>query len=199
VPDNSAAGLAHEKTFSGEPGPIASVEVRLTLAARGGEPMFNGDLFVSLAYDTGYAVLLNRPGRRAGSAAGYGDSGFTVSFRDDAPADVHTYRLTLTGSHTTPLSDTDTPAALTGVWQPDGRDADPALVLDTTPRTAMLSSFAGLDPNGTWTLFVADLSEGGLVRLVDWDLEFTPIPEPGPLVLAALIALACLARRRRRA
>jgi hypothetical protein len=45
------------------------------------------------------------------------------------------------------------------------------LVTDLDPRTAFLSSFKGLDPNGEWTLFVADLSAGNISTLVSWGLN----------------------------
>lgn len=196
--DNSAVGLANEQTVTGVTGPIASLQVTLNLEARGGGPMFNGDLFVTLTHGSGYAVLLNRVGRREDSLAGYGDSGFQVTFSDAAAADVHNYRLTLNGSHGTPLSATDAPAALTGAWQPDGRAVDPATVLSSSPRTAGLDSFAGQDPNGVWTLYLADLSEGGLVRLTDWGLEITPVPEPGQVALLTGLALAVFAVMRSR-
>lgn len=49
---------------------------------------------------------------------------------------------------------------MTGTWQPDGRTNSPGSVLDSQPPDAFLSSFNGLDPNGDWTLFVADVSGG---------------------------------------
>jgi len=196
--DNSAVGLANEQTVTGVPGPIASLQVTLNLEARGGGPMFNGDLFVTLTHDSGYAVLLNRVGRREDSLTGYGDSGFQITFSDAAAADVHNYRLTLGGSHGTPLSATDDPAALTGVWQPDGRAVDPATVLSSSPRSAGLDSFAGIDPNGVWTLYLADLGEGGLVRLTDWGLEIVPVPEPDEVLLISGLVLAVFAVTRRR-
>lgn len=201
VPDNSAVGVANEQTVTGLTGPIGSVAVSLNLVARGDGPMFNGDMFVTLTHESGYAVLLNRVGRRSDSLLGYGDNGFAVTFSDVAAADVHSYRLTLNGGHDIPLSAGDPPAGLTGAWQPDGRAVDPAQVLDTSPRTATLSSFNGLDPNGTWTLFLADLSGGGEVMLESWALEFVPVPEPAEvaaITAAGLGLFAWLLRRCRR-
>ncbi len=198
IPDDSTVGVTSEKTVQGLPAAIASVQVQLHLAPRDNQPMFNGDLHVTLSHGLGYAVLLNRTGRREGFGAGYGDSGFQVTLSDDAPADIHTYRIAATGSHTTPLSNTDVPSALTGVWQPDGRSADPFLVVINSNRDAMLSSFAGLDPNGLWTLHVSDLSQNGLGQVVDWGLQFTLVPEPAPAALLATVALASLAALRRR-
>ena len=32
--------------------------------------------------------------------------------------------------------------------------------------------------NGTWTLFLADLSAGAQSQLVSWELDITAVPEP---------------------
>lgn len=189
IPDNSLVGVTSEQVISGYTQALASVSVSLTLETRDGEPMFNGDIYATLSHDSGYAVLLNRVGRRDGFSAGYGDSGFNVTLSDGAAADVHDYRLTLNGSHTTPLSLTEDPAALTGTWQPDGRAVDPFAVGSSSTRLAMLGSFEGLDPNGLWTLYVADLSGGGLAELKEWGLMLTVIPEPGETVAMSAVAL----------
>jgi len=39
-------------------------------------------------------------------------------------------------------------------------------------------SFNGLNPNGTWTLFFADLSGGDASTLVSWGLDIAAVPEP---------------------
>lgn len=142
---------------------------------------------MTLTHGAGYAVLLNRPGRRADNLFGYSDGGLTQVTFDDAAAgqDVHLYRLILNGSHSIPLG-----GPLTGTWQPDGRTTDPDLVLGTEGRGAMLSSFRGLDPNGDWTLFAADLSSGGQSAIEGWSLAFAPVPEPAWGGLG--LGLACL-------
>lgn len=199
IPDGSAVGVASEKTVTGLSGVITRVDVEIHLAPRGDQPLFNGDLFVTLSHDSGYAVLLNRTGRRDGFSAGYGDSGFNITLSDLASADVHNYRVQATGSHTTPLSLTEDPAALTGTWQPDGRSTDPSLVLATSPRDALLSQFVGMNPNGVWTLFVADLNPNGLGQLVQWSLVLTTVPEPSETlaVVALGLSLFAFARRQR--
>jgi subtilisin-like proprotein convertase family protein len=78
-------------------------------------------------------------------------------------------------------------------------------VLDTSARTAYLSNFNGLDPNGQWTLFIADLAAGDRATLVRWGLEIeperaNPVPE-GVMtlpILAASLAGLTIARRRGR-
>lgn len=202
IPDNSAVGVTHTPVVSGVPGVIQSLQLNLTVSPRGSEPMFNGDLFVTLSHESGYAVLLNRVGRREGSTLGYGDNGFSVTLSDVAAADIHTYRTTVTGNELTPISSATPAAPLTGSWQTDGRTADPGTVLTSSPRITTLGTFAGLNPNGEWTLFLSDLSGGGLAQLESWSLEFTVVPEPESTALvvgAGLVAGALVRRRLRRA
>ena len=199
IPDNSAVGVSSEKVVSGVSGVIASLQVELHIAPLANTTMFNGDYHVTLTHDSGYAVLLNRTGRRDGFSAGYGDNGFRITLDDTSGGDVHAYRVTATGSHTTPLSNTDTPIALTGTWQPDGRSADPAQVGLGSARDATLARVAGLDPNGVWTLHLSDLAAEGQGELVEWSLHFTLVPEPAEIAVggAALLGAFALARSRR--
>ncbi|MCC6233963.1 MAG: proprotein convertase P-domain-containing protein [Verrucomicrobiales bacterium] len=163
----------------------------------GPDGAFAGDLYMTLVHGDRVAVLLNRPGKDSTHPLGYADSGgFSVTLSDTAPSeDIHRYHDALSpgvlASDATPLD---------GLWQPDGRLVDPRVVSDASPRTAMLSQFLGTDPNGSWTLFVADLSGGGEVQLRDWSLHFgtTSVPDTGtPLGLLILAGAAMeLARRR---
>jgi subtilisin-like proprotein convertase family protein len=164
IPDGNAVGLVSGLDVTT---PITSISrVTVTLEIEGG---FNGDLYAYLSHGAGFAVLLNRVGRTELDPTGHLDIGFSITLDDDAVAgDVHRYREALDWE---PL-----PGPLTGTWQPDGRTTDPAEVLDTDPRTAMLASFAGLDPNGHWTLFVADADGGGEATLVRWGIRITGAP-----------------------
>ena len=63
---------------------------------------------------------------------------------------------------------------------------NPATVTDLSARSAFLGAFNGLDPNGTWTLFVADVSGGDVSTLVSWELEITAVPEPTTWALGIL-------------
>ncbi|MBK9137175.1 MAG: hypothetical protein IPM17_00135 [Verrucomicrobia bacterium] len=198
IPDGDFSGLADSRILPAGLAPIQSVAVTLVLAPMG-DGGFVGDLYATLTHESGgYAVLLNRLGRRPGSPFGYSDNlSLNLTLADAGPADIHQYRLTLTGSEVVPLTGT-----LTGLWQPSGRKTDPLAVLKDDPRDAMLSSFAGADQAGRWTLFVADVSGGGEYRLESWSLSITPVPEPavvfGVLGLGALTWVLSHRLRRRR-
>lgn len=164
VPDGNASGLASAQIIST---PITSVtDLKVTLKVSG---TWSGDLYCFLTHGTGHSVLLNRVGRSSARDLGYNDAGLDVTFDDAATnGDSHIYRLQLSGSQATPIS-----GSLTNSWAPDARVASPLNVLDTDTRSAFLGSFNGVDPNGEWVLFVADM-EGGDIHMLDgWGLEIT--------------------------
>ncbi len=169
VPDGGGLGAFLQQTVADLPGPISAV--RVVLDIEGG---WNGDLYAFLSFGDGLAVLLNRPGRESGNLAGYGDRGFRVLLEDAATGgDIHRYRA---GEVVPSMFGED--GALLGVWAPDGRETDPDLTLGTDARTALLSRFSGVDPNGVWTLFVADLEPGGVHVLRGWELRIEVETEP---------------------
>jgi subtilisin-like proprotein convertase family protein len=191
VPDNDDLGLLNVGTVSGS-GITKIGDVNVWLEISGG---YNGDLYVTLAHQGGYAVLLNRVGRRSGDGYGYTDAGFDGTFcLDDQAAngDVHPYRLTLKGDHNMPLN-----GAVGGAWRPDGRAVPPFEVTDTIPRTATLSGFNNLTADGTWTIYFADLAATGQSTVVSWGLEIVPVPEPAELALAFGLGLLGWAARGR--
>lgn len=152
IPDNDLSGVANTITLST---PINSITgLTVTLDITGG---YNGDFYAYLQHGTGFAVLLNRVGRTAGNPFGFADSGFQVTFDDAAATDIH-------------LASAGIGNPLAGTYQPDGRNVSPSSALDTSARSAFLGSFTGLDANGGWTLFVADVSPVGLGTLADWSL-----------------------------
>jgi subtilisin-like proprotein convertase family protein len=165
IPDANTTGLTSTQNVSGISiaGGIQRLEVTLNIT--GG---WNGDLYAYLAFGDGFAVLLNRVGSSSSDPYGYGDAGFNITLSDAATTDIHLYG----GNSGTQL---------VGTFQPDGRNVDPQLVVGTDPQTAMLSSFIGLDPNGTWTLFVADFATGYQSTLVNWSLTVVTVPEPTSL------------------
>jgi subtilisin-like proprotein convertase family protein len=172
IPDVNPVGTSDTQQI-GSTLSIAEIKASLTIT---GSTAFTGDFYAYLGHNSQIAVLLNRVGRSDSNPFGYNDAGIQATFYDSAVnGDVHNYRLTLTGSHSTPVP---SPGVLTGEWAPDGRNISPASVQDMSPRTATLSSFIGTSAAGEWTLFIADLSEGGTGTLTDWSLEIVAVPEP---------------------
>jgi subtilisin-like proprotein convertase family protein len=193
IPDGDPTGLANVQSISSAPNLLVSgltVNLNITGTGLGG---FNGDLYATLQHDSGFTVLLNRPGRRTGSSSGYSDSGMNLTFDDGATRDVHNYRFELNGNNSTALV-----GPLTGTWSPDARTTDPASVLDSSQRNAFLSSFNGTTVNGTWTLFVTDLSSGATQQINGWGMDIAAVPEPASYAVVTGIALTAFALWRRR-
>jgi len=193
IPDGNLNGFQNSQSIGGLSGQITDLNV--TLEISGG---FNGDFYAFLTHDSTTAILLNRIGRNSTHSFGYPDAGFgpdayanAFTLDDQAATDIHFYRnaaYSLNGS-----------AQLTGSWQPDGRLLDPlspASAFDGASRSAPLSLFNGLDPNGSWTLYIADVSSGGEGLLVGWGLQITTVPEPTFATLAG-VGLCILCNRRR--
>lgn len=182
IPDGTTAGLADARDILSQITTITDVNVTLNLAGTdfGG---FNGDLYATLVHDSGFSVLLNRPGRDLTRPFGYSDSGLSITLDDAAADDIHTYRLPLTGDEGIPLA-----GLLTGDFQPDARPTDPFSTLTGDARSSFLASFNGLNANGEWVLFIADLELGGTLELVSWELELTGIPEAGTVAAGATLA-----------
>ncbi len=193
IPDGSSSGLGSSLVATGYAGEqVVSATVSINLSASAGTA-FLGDIYAYITNGTELAVLLNRPGRRTGAPGGYADNQpLTAVFSDAAANDIHNYRLPLSGAHATPIS-----APVTGMWLPDGRAVDPSVVLDTSPRTATLSSFTGKPADGTWTLFVADLSSGNTHKVDSWSLTLETVPEPSSALLGLLSLPLLLGRRKR--
>jgi subtilisin-like proprotein convertase family protein len=185
IPDGSLVGMQDTRTLSGVTfNSISDVDVHLTISGS-----WNGDLYGYLVHSSGFTVLLNRVGRTSSSSFGYSDGGFSVTFDDQASqtADFHLYQ-SASGYNS---------SQITGGthWRPDGRNIDPTSsgsTFDSTSPSALLSSFNGLNPNGTWTLFLADVSGGSTSTLVSWGLDITgtaAVPEPSSVIEGGLGAL----------
>jgi len=174
VSDNDPTGLQNTQTLSGLNPKIDYIEVYLKLS--GSPDAFSGDYYVTLiGPNGGFSVLLNRAGRTLSAPLGYSDNGFDITFASGTN-DVHLYQ------DYSPVFDGQ--FRLTGTWDADGRNVDPDLVLDTDSRTAGLDAFNGLNPNGNWTLFVADMNPNGTVMLDSWGLNITTVvPEPASAML----------------
>ena len=184
VPDANVNGLSLMTNLSIAGGTISDVTVSLDIS--GG---YNGDLYAFLAGPHGgFAVLLNRVGvSNSATAFGYANHGFDIVLSDAAASDVHYYQSTgysLNGN-----------GQLTGTWMPDGRYLDPKSapsLFGSTAPSALLGSFNGTDPNGGWTLFLADLSTGSQSQLISWSLDIITVPEPSVWALA-IMGLSLLA------
>jgi subtilisin-like proprotein convertase family protein len=195
IPDGDFNGIQSSQILSGLAGTLSDVNVTLTIS--GG---FNGDFYVYLFHNNVSSILLNRVGRSSTSSVGYPDAGFgpdassiRFTFDDQAAHDVHLYRafgFALNAS-----------GQLTGSWQPDARAIDPlsaGSAFDSAARSSMLGVFNGMDPNGSWTLFVSDVSSGAEGALVNWGLQITTVPEPDSALLLGLgfVLLACRPQKR---
>ncbi|MEY4387589.1 MAG: hypothetical protein RLY20_2872 [Verrucomicrobiota bacterium] len=161
VPDNSLSGWSDTRTVSAIPaGPFNSLAVDLTLT--GG---WNGDLYAYLVHSSGFSVLLDRVGTGVSgvSSFGYGDAGMNVTLAASGSS-IHGY-----GGNSTFT------AAPTGTWQAD-------------MTSGSLASFLSTNPNGTWSLFIADLSGGGVTTVQSWGLQMdiVAVPEVETWVAAAL-------------
>jgi hypothetical protein len=168
IPDGNAVGWSGTATASGFQSSISAISVNLNIS--GG---YNGDLYATLSYGGVLVPLLNRVGVTSGDAFGYGDTGFNLTLSSAGVYDVHSY-----GSYSPSFNGS---GQLTGIWQPDGRAIDPQSapgVFDSASRVNF-GSFNNMNPNGTWTLLIADLSAGGgQSQLVSWSLDITAVPEP---------------------
>jgi subtilisin-like proprotein convertase family protein len=178
VPDGSYIGLADSQSVSDIPATIggqsATVQdISVNLDISGG---YNGDLYGYLVFQpTGggaasMEVLLNQIGTSGSNPFGSSGAGFNnVTLSDSGSASIH-------GATGVP----------TGTWKPDS-----ANTLDGT--------FGGQTADGTWTLFLADLSAGGgTSELVSWGLNISVVPEPvtWTLIIFGALLLGCGAVRR---
>jgi hypothetical protein len=188
IPDGSPVGSSGTAAASGFLPTISDISVKLNIS--GG---YNGDLYAYLSYGGVLIPLLNRvgvTGTGGGDAFGYGDTGFNVTLSSAGANDVHFY-----GNHSPSFSG----GQLTGTWQPDGRAIDPQSspsAFDSASRVSF-GSYNGLNPNGTWTLFIADMSAGAQSQLVSWELDITAVPEPVNVALgifAGVFLVITLAR-----
>lgn len=182
IPDANPAGIALSHTFSGlyeglGGAGINAVDVHLNLT--GG---FNGDLYGYLVLQNGSgtytSILLNRVGREDASGFGFSTGGFgSIVLSSAGGTDIHTV--------TSPAG---------GTYSADGRTVNPNGDFSgpgVASRPAQLNVFTagGISANGTWTLFLADLSGGDVSHLVSWGLDVSVVPEPTTWALIGFVAL----------
>ena len=187
IPDGNPTGWSDTRSISVSDHYLTDVSVKLNIS--GG---YNGDLYGYLSHSGVLVPLLNRvgvTGTGGGDAFGYGDTGFNVTLSDSGTYDIHFY-----GQHSPTFNGSGQLLnAPYQAWQADGRNIDPnssPSSFDSASRVAF-SSYTGQDPNGSWTLFFADMSGGQQSTLNSWELDFTAlIPEPANVALAVLGLLA---------
>jgi subtilisin-like proprotein convertase family protein len=189
IPDGNPVGWAGTATASGYLPSISAVSVNLNIS--GG---YNGDLYAYLSYGGVLVPLLTRVGTTSGNAFGYANTGFNVTLSSTASGaqDVHSYQ-----DHSASYNES---GQLLGTWQPDGRAIIPATSQpDFEASRVSFGSYNAMNPNGTWTLFLADLSAGGQSQLVNWSLDITAVPEPVNVavdIFAGVFLVVTLARSR---
>lgn len=164
VPDNNFSGWSDTRSVSTMPaGTFTGLSVDLQLS--GG---WNGDLYAYLVHSSGFSVLLDHVGVGVSgvSAFGYGDAGMTVNLAATGTS-IHQYGGNNTFS-----------ATPSGSWL-------------TYNTSGSLASFLSTSPNGTWSLFVADLSGGGVSTVQSWGLQMdiVAVPEVETWVAAALAGM----------
>src|SRR5213594_3804083 len=100
IPDGSASGVSDLRSVSSAITAIGNFTVFLNISAE-----FNGDLYAYLRHDSGFSILLNRPGRTADNPFGYADSGLNIGLSDAVPYDynIHSYRAVLTPAAGSPV------------------------------------------------------------------------------------------------
>ena len=171
IPDNDLSGVAFALDFSATGLRIADISVSLFVT--GG---WNGDLYAYLSHGSDYAILLNRVGAVSAGADGYSTSGLNILLQPGSThpgiADIH-----LTQNPNAP---------------PTGYAADGRVDYTDPSRSQTLDVFQDRDPNGSWTLFFADVSPVFGSTLRGWSLDITAVPEPVNQALGCFAGLFLL-------
>lgn len=156
IPDANPSGISSSMAVSTLPDNTIN-NVTVTLNVSGG---WNGDLYVYLSYNGTLVTLLNRVGTSATSTGnpvqdtfGFSTSGFN--------------NITLADGSASSIHNVQNPVSGTAY----------------SPDSGSLASFDGMNPNGTWTIFFADLSSGNTSTLQGWSLDITAVPEPVNMAL----------------
>lgn len=171
IPDANATGVAFNLNVSGAGSSLSGLTV--TLNVSGG---YNGDLYAYLSCNGTLVTLLNRVGTGSGDAI------------------QNTFGYATAGFNNVTLSDAGTGGNIHNV-------SNPGSLVAYTADGGSLASLYGGNPNGTWTLFFADLSGGNVSTLNGWSLDITAVPEPVNMavgIFSALLGGGALAARWRR-
>ncbi len=171
IPDNYPSGVAYAFNVTDTGQTITDVSVSFDIS--GG---WNGDLYAYLSHDSDTLVLLDRVGVSATNTYGYGDAGFVITLSDSGSVNIHNYG----GNGGSQLS--------SGTYLADGQTtspfASPASFSATGGSATFANTFGTTDPNGSWTLFFADVSGGSIATLNDWSVNIEAVPEPAHVALA---------------
>ena len=176
VPDGNSDGITSMLNVSGLGNILSSGDnVSVTLNISGGN---NGDLVAYLIFGSHTVTLLNRPGLAGDpSGLGYMDPGYNnVTLSDGSYANINSYG----GSGGAQVS--------TGTYNPSG-------------GSTTFQSYNGLNSDGSWVLFISDLSGGdgaNVSVLNNWSLTITTVPEKENEALAffGIIVIGGIAVRR---
>ncbi len=185
IDDSPSAGLSRTLTITSPITVITQLTISLDIGSATGNTAWNGDLYVQLTSPQGTeVVLINRPGVSPTDNTGYGDAGYfcTINSSPGSTQDIHTYQ----SSVGYPFSINGS-GQIFGAFQSDGR-VDPT----SGSRTKTLDNLFGENPNGTWTLLVADLDSGHLAKINGWGINGSDpqsVPEPAATALCTALTL----------
>ena len=174
--DGNTAGMANTMNLSGAGLGNSLQTITVTLNVSGGN---NGDLYAYLSYNGTLVPLLNRIGVSSGNSFGYSGAGLNnVTLSDSASVNIHA-----AGNGT-----------LSGSYQADGQNISPLSSASSFSSgggsITLNTTFSGMNPNGNWTLFFADVvSGGGNETLNGWSMDITAVPEPVNVALGVFAGL----------
>lgn len=154
IPDGNPSGIASSLAVSGLGSSLSDITVTLNLS--GGR---NGDLYGYLSFNGTLITLLNRVGTGSGGpiqqAFGFSTAGLNNISLNDAGTGGNIH---------------DVASPVSGItYMADG---------------GSLATYNGMNPNGTWTLFFADMAGGNTSTLNGWSLDITAVPEPVNVAMA---------------
>jgi len=175
IPDGTSAGWWDTRNVGTVTIPVGwTAEVTVTFTISGG---YNGDLYGYLSHGGVLVPLLNQAGTGLGGEPQYSFGFTTAGFNN----------ITLANSATANGSIHNVENPVSGQsYLPDG---------------GSLSSFANVNPSGSWTLFFSDLSSdaGPHSQVTSWSMDITAVPEPANVALGLFgsLSLVAVAARRR--
>jgi subtilisin-like proprotein convertase family protein len=194
IPDDAYTGALGSMTPStinvaavGTEQVISDVTVTIAL-----DHTFVGDLTIKLQSPSGTIVtLLNRPGLftadngvQTGGDSSNLSASFPITYDDAASDSAEDMGQGLLDNEV--IGDPGNGSPDTYVPDADGANND------------FFATFKGENPNGTWTLYIADSAPGATGALQQWSLEITTVPEPASGVLAMMALVPAIGRMTKR-